>query len=599
MSPRKLNERVMRVNSLRIENHSRKGITVAVVTIILLLISITLRIYNLDLPLSADIHSFRQTQTAITVQEWLFSGYSALRYQTPVLGPPWTAMMEFPVYQTTVYVFVRLFSFTNLDLACRIVSVFYFYISVIALNSFCKLFFDNIQRASILILYVFNPFCIFWSRAALVDFCSVSFALLYTVLLLKWLRSSPGKPLLFLASIFCGFLAYLAKSTTIIPFVILLAGLILQELLTQANFSEMYLRGFWAYLKKSYMKMLLLTVLCVLPPLIGIFWQNYADMTKEFIYQTQFLLTANLGDWYFGTMEQKLEISNWLVIISRIIKTILPGISAFFPAFALLVLKNKKIRPLIIFTSASLLITVFLLFNLYYVHSYYLIALLPLLCLIGGIGLSEVIKFLMTMVHKKLLFNAAIFTLAAAVGCFWFSQNTVNEMNFLNNRDQLSGGYNTTAPGLALKTCTTRDEFIIVTHQDWDPTTLYCAERKGFMARGNAGDILDPANFRMLKSNNFTTILTPGTDEIEAISNNWTYLYQQGCIHITGTDQTGLFTLTASNNSDLDEESIRVSIFPGRDAYYLNTEDISDYDTFTVSSKTRIEVTSIDLYTRR
>lgn len=141
----------MRVNSLRIENHSRKGITVAVVTIILLLISITLRIYNLDLPLSADIHSFRQTQTAITVQEWLFSGYSALRYQTPVLGPPWTAMMEFPVYQTTVYVFVRLFSFTNLDLACRIVSVFYFYISVIALNSFCKLFFDNIQRASILI----------------------------------------------------------------------------------------------------------------------------------------------------------------------------------------------------------------------------------------------------------------------------------------------------------------------------------------------------------------------------------------------------------------------------------------------------------------
>src|SRR5579871_2832020 len=46
----------------------------------------------------ADLHQFRQTQTAITAY-WIWRGGPLIAYQTPVLGYPWSVPFEFPVYQ--------------------------------------------------------------------------------------------------------------------------------------------------------------------------------------------------------------------------------------------------------------------------------------------------------------------------------------------------------------------------------------------------------------------------------------------------------------------------------------------------------------------
>src|SRR5690242_6357999 len=46
----------------------------------------------------ADLHQFRQTQTAITAY-WMAKGGPWLAYETPVLGYPWSIPFEFPVYQ--------------------------------------------------------------------------------------------------------------------------------------------------------------------------------------------------------------------------------------------------------------------------------------------------------------------------------------------------------------------------------------------------------------------------------------------------------------------------------------------------------------------
>lgn len=52
------------------------------------LVSFLIRIVNLDIPIGNDMHAFRQTQTALTVQNYLRDGWSLLHYETPVFGLP-------------------------------------------------------------------------------------------------------------------------------------------------------------------------------------------------------------------------------------------------------------------------------------------------------------------------------------------------------------------------------------------------------------------------------------------------------------------------------------------------------------------------------
>src|SRR5262249_52359859 len=46
----------------------------------------------------ADLHQFRQTQTAIAAY-WIWRGGPWLAYETPVLGYPWSIPFEFPIFQ--------------------------------------------------------------------------------------------------------------------------------------------------------------------------------------------------------------------------------------------------------------------------------------------------------------------------------------------------------------------------------------------------------------------------------------------------------------------------------------------------------------------
>src|ERR1700722_9222047 len=52
------------------------------------------------------MHSFRQTQTAIT-SYWILRGSPWLAYHTPVFGAPWSIPFEFPMYQLLVALIVK------------------------------------------------------------------------------------------------------------------------------------------------------------------------------------------------------------------------------------------------------------------------------------------------------------------------------------------------------------------------------------------------------------------------------------------------------------------------------------------------------------
>src|SRR5262245_29641268 len=93
----------------------------------LMVLSLAVRLPNLTSPLVED-HAFRQTQTAITVWTFVEDGISLWNYQTPVFGAPWRTPFEFPLYQASAALLVKA-GIQNIDAACRLANIFYFYAS--------------------------------------------------------------------------------------------------------------------------------------------------------------------------------------------------------------------------------------------------------------------------------------------------------------------------------------------------------------------------------------------------------------------------------------------------------------------------------------
>src|SRR5258708_3048765 len=96
--------------------HTSEGMIVRIATqylpILCLIIAAVLfcpiAIVRFDAARVSDVHGFRQSQTAVTINA-LANGSPFLRYETPVLGYPWSIPFEFPLYQWLTACLMRLF----------------------------------------------------------------------------------------------------------------------------------------------------------------------------------------------------------------------------------------------------------------------------------------------------------------------------------------------------------------------------------------------------------------------------------------------------------------------------------------------------------
>jgi len=69
------------------------------------------------IPIANEQYAFRQSETAIVIQNYFHEGWSLFHYQIPVFGEPWTTcIFECPIYQTVIYVIMRFFHQTDIDL---------------------------------------------------------------------------------------------------------------------------------------------------------------------------------------------------------------------------------------------------------------------------------------------------------------------------------------------------------------------------------------------------------------------------------------------------------------------------------------------------
>ncbi len=311
-----------------------------------------------------DIHSFRQTQTALTSLWILREGWS-FAYQTPVAGFPWAIPFEFPLYQAIVAAMTALTGF-DLEAMGRLVSLTFllgcawpaFVISArLALPKsvpwvFCALLWTS-------------PLSVYWGRTFMIETTATFFTLACIPYAIDVIRRVGGWRSATLFGIFA-VTAVLQKATTAGPVLLFFCMATVFIYWRQSGLTYVTLKR-------------LVTPLVVLgiPLLVGLAWARYTDVIKL---QNSFgrqLTSAALNAWNFGTLSQKLDWNTWrLVVWERSVSGNAGGVVGLL-LLALPWVAGREHRRFAWLALAALglfLLPILIFTNLHVVHDYYQVA---------------------------------------------------------------------------------------------------------------------------------------------------------------------------------------------------------------------------------
>ena len=427
---------------------------------------------------------FRQAQTAISAYFIKLENNFSLAYPTPVLGKPWSIPMEFPLYQWTVVVVGKV---TGLGLtkSGRAVSIACFYLGLPALFLLLARWRVAPSRRWLVLAVVLTcPLYIFYARAFLMETMALMFALWFWV---AYERAVAGRSYLWLVlAIVAGTGAGLVKVTTLILYTLPLIFWSLRRLWVART------DGTW----RTEFKWMISIVL--VPMLATWWWLRLADATKALNPMADFLNSESLRDFTLGTNETRLSLKMWAAkaqIVSERL-TWLPAIIG--SALLAVLLRGARWREILLcaglFGSALLLFPV-----LYAMHDYYYVANTVLLLVAMGLVLVAIVE----SVWPRWMVSLAISTVISGQVYEYFGYYYVGQTVQALEGNRLTQ---------ALRALTRRDEYVIITGQDWNSMTPYYSQRRALMllkGRETELDRLDKA-LANLKDEKLGALLVTG-----------------------------------------------------------------------------------------
>jgi hypothetical protein len=406
-----------------------------------------------------ESYAFRQTQTALVVREYAEHGIDLFRSPLPIFGANADVPLEFPLFQAVAALFTR--AGLSVDTAVRLTGLLSFEASA-ALFAVLLLRWHGRAVAVVgVTLFQFLPFGLQWGAASLIDFFAVALALLMLVGLDKWFR---GGSAWWLATGAVGaVLGFLVKITTLPvwgPLLLVSALLVLSE------------KGWhrsWRRLSAGLM----------LGPGLGLLlalaWTAYADSVKRGHELTEFLLSSNLNAWNFGTMAQRVDTQTYATILNRISAEIAgPAlVSLLLAVVAMIFTSDRRIRWTTAGWLATAVVGPLVFINLYFVHSYYLIGVYPAVIALIAIGGVWLIRLLPAMNWQRIAVGAL------GLGVLLGATATTETGRY----DIERFAHTTPIPYLSQQILdeTDPESQLVVIGCDWDPVTLYYAERTGVM----------------------------------------------------------------------------------------------------------------------
>jgi hypothetical protein len=326
-----------------------------------------------------DYYGFRQTQTAIS-SYYMMQGGGFIRYETPVLGPPWSIPFEFPLYQWLVASLTRLLS-SPVETTGRFVSVVFYFLTFIPLaDILLSLRFKRAQIIIPLALFAASPFYIFNSRCFMIESTALFFSVSYLALVF-WLFRVRHLWLVTLGVTVCGALAGVVKVTTFAPF--LFAGVLVISL----RFWQKYKKDGFQF--KNYCLMLACCI--VLPVALTAVWTHFADTVKSQNPIAVQMTSKALATWNYGTLSQRFTLRNYFRF-GRTLESFVGHFAALVIALMLAAVFCRRVLPIVLVCLALYAGTIEVFFNLHYVHAYYAYANAIFVVVAVGIVLGSVVE---------------------------------------------------------------------------------------------------------------------------------------------------------------------------------------------------------------
>ena len=403
-----------------------------------------------------DEKPFRATQTAFTIRYMARHSLDPLHAHLPILGPPWTVPLEFPLFQLVAAVLVR--AGLSTTTAGRLVAL-------VCFETTAVLVFLLVQRAAsrraafiALVLFQAVPYGAEFGTIVLIEFMATAFAVATVLLAWRWFD---GGSVWWLAG---GALAsagvWLVKITTAVPWVLPVAAIAFVTL--RADW-----RGQWRRVAVGLAAIPGFGLVC------GLWWTHFADAQKARSPFTQFLISSHLTRWNFGTTGQRLNAGANGELIGWATEMVTGLWPVLVVAIVLIVLSRTnrlvKIAMLLVPVAA---IEIF--FNLYHHNDYYLAAVFPALVTIPAFAADEASRLLAGW-RPWASTAVAGFSVALVLATTWPTGIGQDVVEVLGNHRKVPD----LSRNIALRTPASAN--ILFVGCDWSSHFLYYAGRSGLM----------------------------------------------------------------------------------------------------------------------
>lgn len=406
-------------------------------------------------------HEFRQTQTALTAREFQEEGWS-FAYPLPLFGPPWSAPMEFPMYQWCV---ARVSALTgySLEPTGRAVSLAFLYLTLPAIFLLLEHLGVTAPRRWLLLgLILLTPVYLYYSRSFMIESTALCVAAWF---LYAYCRAVASKRFLWIVSaLVLGALSALVKVTTFAVFLVPAAWFSLNQLCHCRKEGSGKRRN----------QLTTAAIACGIAASsvgVGFGWVHYGDRIKSSNPLSGFLVSSRLHDWNYGPLTERFQLPFWENIGRISTHSVLNlAVVIFFCCFALFIGRTYRTRILgllVCYLAGPLAFA-----NLYAIHDYYHYA--TGIFLLGAMLLAwcELLELPQGSITGKYL--VIVSTLLAQL------------LGYLESYHRLQARADIPPPELSrvLAATTAPNDIVLIYGHEWNPLIPYNAGRKAVMVPG-------------------------------------------------------------------------------------------------------------------
>lgn len=397
--------------------------------LIILLIALVARLYKINTPL-ADWHSFRQADTASVTREYVKHGVDLLHPKYQDLSNIQSGMqnggkdnvegwrmVEFPLMNGILAMFLRTFPFLDLVIVSRLASVVASLVSLVCLVLLIKRFYTLPVALLSGLIFATLPYSVYYSRTILPEPFLIAFSLVSLYLfLLTYERKN---------------LVYGIGSAAIFGIAVLVKPMAI-------FYAPVFLAIWWKYSRKISKKEVMLGISFVAAMLPLYFWRKWI---------TQFPLGIPASDWLYNGGGPQYALSpvyrvrfrpawfRW-IFYERLSKLFLGYVGViFFVAGGIKALRSQTVFFLAWAIGALAYVTIFAAGNVQ--HDYYQAPLVPFVSLTLGLGIVMLYATLRKYVGKV---PSKTVILLLLIAMYFLTWNQVKGYYNINNWDIVAAG---------------------------------------------------------------------------------------------------------------------------------------------------------------